>query len=225
MAEMRQSLEQEWDLPLPLPRWRSNWSWEAAGSGRNQDAAVVCQLQEGGYLLMRLEHQLLWLPLPEGPLARAHEISHPVSYHPSAGSRLWGEHKTLTNPRVPPLVFRQPPKAAPGKRRRRQLRKARTVAHSWPLWLQETPSSILLGSNQGSVSNRCNNNLPLPQPAQTTSRTPTTQPRSTSFPEQWGNPAAGAAARSEGRPTQSTTPVPVWRALIILEESSWYLLD
>ncbi|XP_036100042.1 protein kinase C-binding protein 1 isoform X13 [Molossus molossus] len=39
---------------------------------------------------------------------------------------------------------------------------------------RETPSSILLGSNQGSVSN----NLPMSQPPQTTSCTPAAQPRS-----------------------------------------------
>nr|KAF6331383.1 zinc finger MYND-type containing 8 [Myotis myotis] len=72
---------------------------------------------------------------------------------------------------------------------------------------RETPSSILLGSNQGSVSN----NLPLPQPPQTTSRTPPTRPRST-IPGA-ASPAAGAAAmRSEDRRVPSTTPAPARRA-------------
>ncbi|XP_014391861.1 PREDICTED: protein kinase C-binding protein 1 isoform X6 [Myotis brandtii] len=71
---------------------------------------------------------------------------------------------------------------------------------------RETPSSILLGSNQGSVSN----NLPLPQPPQTTSRTPPARPRST-IPGA-ASPAAGAAAmRSEDRRVPSTTPAPARR--------------
>ena len=32
---------------------------EAAGGGRDQEEAVVCQLQEGGHLPLLLEHQLL----------------------------------------------------------------------------------------------------------------------------------------------------------------------
>ncbi|XP_070276898.1 MYND-type zinc finger-containing chromatin reader ZMYND8 isoform X15 [Myotis yumanensis] len=72
---------------------------------------------------------------------------------------------------------------------------------------RETPSSILLGSNQGSVSN----NPPLPQPPQTTSRTPPARPRST-IPGA-ASPAAGAAAmRSEDRRVPSTTPAPARRA-------------
>ena len=51
---------------------------EAAGGGRDQEEAVVRQLQEGGHLLLLLEHQLLRLPLPAGPLAGAHEVLHPV---------------------------------------------------------------------------------------------------------------------------------------------------
>ncbi|XP_023611940.1 protein kinase C-binding protein 1 isoform X4 [Myotis lucifugus] len=71
---------------------------------------------------------------------------------------------------------------------------------------RETPSSILLGSNQGSVSN----NPPLPQPPQTTSCTPPARPRST-IPGA-ASPAAGAAAmRSEDRRVPSTTPAPARR--------------
>ncbi|XP_036100052.1 protein kinase C-binding protein 1 isoform X23 [Molossus molossus] len=72
---------------------------------------------------------------------------------------------------------------------------------------RETPSSILLGSNQGSVSN----NLPMSQPPQTTSCTPAAQPRSTTPGAV--SPAAGAAAmRSEGRRGLSTAAAPVRRA-------------
>lgn len=51
---------------------------EAAGRGRDQEEAVVCQLQEGGHLLLLLEHQLLRLPVSAGALARAHEVVHAV---------------------------------------------------------------------------------------------------------------------------------------------------
>lgn len=51
---------------------------EAAGGGRDQEETVVRQLQEGGHLLLLLEHQLLWLPLSAGPLAGAHEVLHTV---------------------------------------------------------------------------------------------------------------------------------------------------
>ena len=51
---------------------------EAAGGGRDQEETMVRKLQEGGHLLLLLEHQLLRLPLPAGPLAGAHEVLHSV---------------------------------------------------------------------------------------------------------------------------------------------------
>lgn len=51
---------------------------EAAGRGRDQEKAVVRQLQEGGHLLLLLEHQLLRLPVSAGALAGAHEVVHAV---------------------------------------------------------------------------------------------------------------------------------------------------
>uniref|UniRef100_A0A8D0V4Q7 Zinc finger MYND-type containing 8 n=1 Tax=Sus scrofa TaxID=9823 RepID=A0A8D0V4Q7_PIG len=65
--------------------------------------------------------------------------------------------------------------------------------------------------DSGSLATGVTSNPPLPQPPQTTSRTPTTPPRSTT--PGVASPVAGAAAmRNEGRPVPSTTPVPVPRA-------------
>lgn len=51
---------------------------KAAGRGRDQKETVVRQLQEGGHLLLLLEHELLRLPLSTSPLAGAHEVLHSV---------------------------------------------------------------------------------------------------------------------------------------------------
>lgn len=53
-------------------------SGEATSRGWDKKEAVVCQLQEGGHLLLLLEHQLLRLPLSASTLARTHEVVHSV---------------------------------------------------------------------------------------------------------------------------------------------------
>ncbi|XP_036085219.1 protein kinase C-binding protein 1 isoform X28 [Rousettus aegyptiacus] len=63
--------------------------------------------------------------------------------------------------------------------------------------------------DSGSLATGVTSNLPMPQPPQTTSRTPPTPPRST-IPGV-ASPVAGAAMRNEARRVLSTTPVPVRR--------------
>ncbi|KAI4554242.1 hypothetical protein MJG53_019541 [Ovis ammon polii x Ovis aries] len=128
MAEMRQSLEQEWDLLIAeVKKQLELEKQQAVDETKTQQWCANCKKEAIFYCGWNTSYC-------DYPCQKAHWLEHMKSRTQSATTPQQEADsevntKTLTNPRVPPLVFRQlPRKAAPGKRRRRQLRKARTVA-------------------------------------------------------------------------------------------------
>nr|XP_031543608.1 protein kinase C-binding protein 1 isoform X22 [Vicugna pacos] len=243
MAEMRQSLEQERDrLIAEVKKQLELEKQQAVDETKKKQWCANCKKEAIFYCCWNTSYC-------DYPCQQAHWPEHMKSCTQSATApqqeadpEVNTETLNKASQGTPSSTQATPAETSTSKEKETSAEKGKDSGSTLDLsGSRETPSSILLGSNQGSdtalhhlllvdsvdvdmegrpwvlkypwilLATGVTSSLPLPQPLQTTSRTPTTQPRST-IPGAVSPVAGAAAMRNEGPPVLSTTPAPARRA-------------
>nr|XP_031289548.1 protein kinase C-binding protein 1 isoform X23 [Camelus dromedarius] len=243
MAEMRQSLEQERDrLIAEVKKQLELEKQQAVDETKKKQWCANCKKEAIFYCCWNTSYC-------DYPCQQAHWPEHMKSCTQSATApqqeadpEVNTETLNKASQGTPSSTQATPVETSTSKEKETSAEKGKDSGSTLDLsGSRETPSSILLGSNQGSdtalhhlllvdsvdvdmegrpwvlkypwilLATGVTSSLPLPQPLQTTSRTPTTQPRST-IPGAVSPVAGAAAMRNEGPPVLSTTPAPARRA-------------
>ncbi|XP_015425837.1 PREDICTED: protein kinase C-binding protein 1 isoform X13 [Myotis davidii] len=197
MAEMRQSLEQERDrLIAEVKKQLEQEKQQAVDETKKKQWCASCKKEAIFYCCWNTSYC-------DYPCQQAHWPEHMKSCtqsatapQPEADSESNAETLNKSSQGSSSSTQAAPSDtASASKEKETSAEKSKDSSSTLDLsGSRETPSSILLGSNQGSVSN----NLPLPQPPQTTSRTPPTRPGSVSMTPPLEPPALTPGVRRPG---------------------------
>ncbi|XP_039720444.1 MYND-type zinc finger-containing chromatin reader ZMYND8 isoform X11 [Pteropus medius] len=190
MAEMRQSLEQERDrLIAEVKKQLELEKQQAVDETKKKQWCANCKKEAIFYCCWNTSYC-------DYPCQQAHWPEHMKSCTQSATAPQQEADSEVNTETLN--------KSSQGSTSSTQAAPSDTASAS-----KEKEPSAEKSKDSGSLATGVTSNLPMPQPPQTTSRTPPTPPRST-IPGV-ASPVAGAAMRSEAHRVLSTTPVPVRR--------------